>query len=296
MTVGAIRILAAMSELAQSPIVPRQKKHIVIRPQSGWASINVRELWQARELIGFLAWRDLNVRYRQTAIGVLWAIIQPFFTMVVFTIVFGHLAGLKSEGVPYPIFAFAALVPWQFFVYCLTQSGNALVSNQNLITKVYFPRLAIPLAVVLAGLVDFGVASVVLGALMVYYGVVPTAAIALLPLFLLLALVTALGIGLLLSATAVRFRDVQYVIPFLIQLWLFATPIAYEPGIFPQPWRSLLGLNPMTGVVEGFRWALLDTHSAPGVSILLSAAVALVLLVAGLFTFRRLEASFADRI
>lgn len=282
-----------MSELTGAPHV---KPRTVIRPTAGWAAINVGELWRARELIGFLAWRDLNVRYRQTAIGVLWAIIQPLFTMIVFTIVFGHLAGLKSEGVPYPIFSYAALVPWQFFVYCLTQSGNALVSNQNLITKVYFPRLAIPLAVVLAGLVDFCVASIVLGALMVYYGVVPTAAIVLLPLFLVLALVTALGVGLLLSATAVRFRDVQYVIPFLVQLWLFATPIAYAPGIFPEPWRTLLGLNPMTGVVEGFRWALLGTHAVSGLTILLSVAVAALLLVAGLFTFRRMEASFADRI
>lgn len=291
---GPIRILGRMPELTEAP--HHFKPRIVIRPTSGWAAINVGELWRARELIGFLAWRDLSVRYRQTAIGVLWAIIQPFFTMVVFTVVFGHLAGLKSEGVPYPIFAFAALVPWQFFVYCLTQSGNALVSNQNLITKVYFPRLAIPLAVVLAGLADFAIASVVLGAMMAYYGVAPTAAITLLPLFLVLALVTALGAGLFLSALAVRFRDVQYVIPFLVQIWLFATPIAYEPGIFPQPWRSLLGLNPMTGVVEGFRWALLGTHSAPGISILLSAGVALLLLVVGLFTFRRMEASFADRI
>lgn len=282
-----------MSELTEAE---RVKSRTLIRPSSGWAAINVGELWRARELIGFLAWRDLHVRYRQTAIGVLWAVIQPFFTMVVFTVVFGHLAGLKSEGVPYPIFAYAALVPWQFFVYCLTQSGTALIANQNLITKVYFPRLAIPLAVVLAGLVDFGVASIVLGAMMAYYGVAPTAAIALLPVFLALALVTALGAGLLLSATAVRFRDVQYVIPFLVQLWLFATPIAYEPGIFPQPWRSLLGLNPMTGVAEGFRWALLGTHSAPGISILLSMGVALVLLCVGLFTFRRMEASFADRI
>jgi lipopolysaccharide transport system permease protein len=277
-------------------IQPRVKIRTVIRPRSGWAAINFGELWRARELVGFLAWRDLHIRYRQTVIGVLWAIIQPFLTMVVFTVVFGHLAGLKSEGVPYPIFVYAALVPWQFFVYCLTQSGNALISNQNLITKVYFPRLAIPLAVVLAGLVDFAVASVVLGAMMVFYGVVPTVAIALLPLFLLLALVTALGAGLVLSATAVRFRDVQYVTPFLVQLWLFTTPIAYEPGIFPQPWRSLLGLNPMTGVVEGFRWALLGTHSAPGISILLSTGVALALLIVGLFTFRRMEASFADRI
>jgi lipopolysaccharide transport system permease protein len=253
-------------------------------------------LWAYRELIGFLAWRDLHVRYRQTAIGVLWAVIQPFFTMIIFTVVFGHLAGLKSEGLPYPLFAFAALVPWQFFVYCLNQSSSSLVANQNLITKIYFPRLVIPIGVTLAGLVDFVIASTVLGGMMVYYGVGPTEAIALLPAFLLLALVTALGVGLVFSALAVRFRDVQYVIPFIIQIWLFATPIAYEPGIFPQPWRTVLGLNPMAGVVEGFRWALLGAHTAPGASILISAGVALGMLVVGLFTFRRMEASFADRI
>jgi lipopolysaccharide transport system permease protein len=281
-----------VTELAKT----HHNKRTLIRPASGWAAVNVRELWAARELVGFLAWRDLNVRYRETAIGVLWAIIQPFLTMVIFTVVFGHLAGLQSEGQPYPIFAFAALVPWQFFVYCLTQSGNALVSNQNLITKVYFPRLAIPLAVVLAGLVDFVIASVVLAAMMAYYHVVPTAAIVLLPAFLLLTLVTALGAGLLLSSAAVRFRDVQYVIPFLVQIWLFATPIAYEPRIFPQPWRSVLGLNPMAGVVEGFRWALLGTRAAPRLGMALSVVVAFCMLISGLLVFRRMEASFADRI
>jgi lipopolysaccharide transport system permease protein len=269
---------------------------ILIRPQTGWAPLRIRELWAARELIGFLAWRDLNVRYRQTVIGVLWAIIQPLFTMIVFSVVFGHLAHLQSEGLPYPLFAYAALVPWQFFVYCVTQSGTAMLTNQNLITKIYFPRLAIPFSIVVAGFVDFLVASTVLAGLMVYYGYTPTLGIVLLPAFVLLAAVTALGVGLLLSATAVRYRDVQYVIPFVIQFWLFATPIAYAPSIFPQPWRSLIGLNPMTGVVEGFRWALLGVHSTPGVGIILSVVVAVLLLIAGLFTFRRMEASFADRI
>jgi lipopolysaccharide transport system permease protein len=268
----------------------------VIRPSRGWVGLELRHLWDYRELVGFLAWRDLHVRYRQTVIGVLWAVIQPVFMMIIFTVVFGHLAGLKSEGLPYPLFAFAALVPWQFFVYCLTQSSSSLVANQNLITKVYFPRLVIPIGVTVAGLVDFAVASLVLGGMMAYYGTVPTTAIMLLPAFLLLTLVTALGIGLVLSALAVRFRDVQYVIPFLIQIWLFATPIAYEPGIFPQPWRTLLGVNPMAGVVEGFRWALLGAHTAPGMSIILSVAVSLSIFVMGLFTFRRMEASFADRI
>lgn len=268
----------------------------VIRPVKGWVSLRLRDLWQYRELIGFLAWRDISVRYRQTAIGLLWAVIQPFFTMIVFSIVFGHLAGLESGGVPYPVFAFAALVPWTYFVYCLTQSGNSLISNQSLITKVYFPRLVIPLGVTVAGLVDFVVAFVVLLAMMAYYGIVPGLAVLLLPLFLLLALVTAIGVGLVLSSLAVRFRDVQYVIPFLVQTWLFATPIAYEPEIFPEPWRTLLGLNPMTGVVEGFRWALLGANTAPGLSIVLSAVVAACMLVFGLFTFRRMEAFFADRI
>lgn len=272
------------------------RSSIVIRPQSGWAPLHIGELWAARELVGFLAWRDLNVRYRQTVIGILWAILQPLLTMVVFSVVFGHLAHLQSEGRPYPLFAYAALVPWQFFAYCVTQSGTAMITNQNLITKVYFPRLAIPLGIVLAALVDFVLAFAVLVGMMAYYGVVPAATILLLPLFVVLAVSTALGVGLLLSATAVRFRDVQYVIPFLIQFWLFATPIAYEPGIFPQPWRYLLGLNPMAGVVEGFRWALLGTHTFSGYGLALSCAVAALLLVAGLFTFRRLEAFFADRI
>jgi lipopolysaccharide transport system permease protein len=273
-----------------------EKPTTVIRPTTGWVGLKLGDVWRFRELVGFLAWRDLSVRYRQTAIGILWAVVQPFFTMVVFSVVFGHLAGLKSGGLPYPLFAFAALVPWQFFVYCLNQSGTSLIANQNLITKVYFPRLVIPISVTLAGLADFLIASVVLGAMMGYYGVAPTAAVALLPAFVLLALVTALGVGLILSSLAVRYRDVQYVIPFLVQIWLFATPIAYEPAIFPQPWRSLLGLNPMTGVVEGFRWALLGAHTAPGTSIVLSAVVACGLLVVGMFTFRRMEAFFADRI
>lgn len=273
-----------------------EKPVTVIRPAKGWVPIRLGDVWEYRELVGFLAWRDINVRYRQTAIGVLWAIIQPFSTMVVFSIVFGHLAGLKSGGLPYPLFAFAALVPWSFFVYCLNQSGSSLISNQSLITKVYFPRLVIPFGVTLAGLVDFALAFVVLAGMMAYYGVVPGIAIVLLPAFLLLALVTALGVGLVLSSLAVRYRDIQYVIPFLVQIWLFATPIAYEPELFPEPWRSVLGLNPMAGVVEGFRWALLGSHTAPGASILLSGGVAVVTLVVGLFTFRRMEAFFADRI
>jgi lipopolysaccharide transport system permease protein len=280
----------------RSPVRAARRPTLVIRPQTGWAPLGLRELWEARELVGFLAWRDLNVRYRQTVIGILWAIIQPLFTMIVFSIVFGNLAHLKSDGLPYPLFAYTALVPWQFFVYCVGQSGTALISNQNLITKVYFPRLAIPLGIVLAGLVDFVVASTVLAGLMVYYGVVPTVAIVLLPVFVLLAIVAGLGAGLLLSSLAVRYRDIQYVIPFLVQIWLFATPIAYAPSIFPEPWRTVIGLNPMTGVVEGFRWALLGTHTITGLGIALSFTVAAALLLLGLATFRRMEASFADRI
>ena len=287
------------SRPVEAPEAPRSRAEqplTVIRPVKGWVALRLRDLWQYRELIGFLAWRDISVRYRQTAIGLLWAVIQPFFAMVVFSVIFGRLAGLESGGVPYPIFVFAALVPWQFFVYCLNQSGTSLISNQNLITKIYFPRLVIPLAVTAAGLVDFAVAFVVLLTMMAYFGIMPGAAVLLLPLFLLLALVTAVGVGLVLSSLAVRFRDVQYVIPFLVQIWFFSTPVVYEPEIFPEPWRTLLGLNPMTGVVEGFRWALLDAQTAPGISIVLSAGVAVALLLFGLFTFRRMEAFFADRI
>jgi len=256
--------------------------------------LRLKELWEYRELLYFLVWRDIKVRYKQTVLGAAWAIIQPFFTMVVFSIFFGRLAGIPSDGLPYPIFAYCALLPWQLFSHALTESGNSLVGNQNLITKVYFPRLVIPLSAVLAGLVDFAVAFLVLVGMMAYYGIAPTIPAVTLPLFILLAIATALAVGLWLSALNVQYRDVRYTIPFLTQFWLFSTPIAYPSSLVPEGWRVLYGLNPMAGVVEGFRWALLGTRNAPGPMLAVSVAVVVALLVGGLYYFRRMEKGFAD--
>jgi lipopolysaccharide transport system permease protein len=265
-----------------------------IEPSKGWASLNLRDLWEYRELLYFLTWRDIKVRYKQTALGAAWAIIQPFFTMVVFSLFFGGLAKIPSDGVPYPIFSYAALVPWTFFANGLNQSSNSLVGSANLITKIYFPRLVVPLSSVLSGIVDFVLAFIVLLGMMLYYGVVPPINMLLLPLFLLLALVTSVGVGLWLSALNVKFRDVRYVVPFLVQFWLFATPIAYPSSLLQEPWRTLYGVNPMVGVVEGFRWALLATDTAPGPVVAVSTLIALALLVGGAFYFRRMEKTFAD--
>ena len=223
-----------------------------------------------RELLFFLVWRDIKVRYKQTAIGVAWAILQPLLTMVVFSIFFGRLAQVPSDGHPYPIFVYAALLPWQLFAYALTESSNSLVSNQQLISKVYFPRLVVPIAAVIAGLVDFAMAFLVLVAMLLDYRITPGWAIVLLPLFLILATLTALAVGLWLSALNVKYRDVRYTIPFLTQFWLFATPIAYPSSLVPEQWRAFLGLNPMAGVVEGFRWALLG-QTAPEASVISAA-------------------------
>jgi len=266
----------------------------VIRPTTSWVALNLRELWRYRELLYFLVWRDIKVRYKQTALGASWAIIQPFFTMVVFSLFFGRLAGIPSDGVPYPIFSFAALVPWTFFASGLTGSANSLVGSQNLIKKVYFPRLAIPVATVLSGAVDFTLAFIVLLGMMLFYGIVPTASVLWLIPLLLLALVTSLGVGLWFSALNVKYRDVRYVVPFLVQLWLFATPIAYPSSLLEPRWQTVYALNPMVGVVEGFRWALLGTETAPGGMILVSSGVAIALLIAGAFYFRRMERTFAD--
>ncbi|HEX8160371.1 MAG TPA: ABC transporter permease [Pyrinomonadaceae bacterium] len=265
-----------------------------VAPSRGWVSLRLGELWAYRELLYFLVWRDIKVRYKQTALGAAWAVIQPFFTMVVFSLFFGRLGKMPSDGIPYPIFAYAALVPWTFFANGLTESSNSLVGSANLIRKVYFPRLAVPVAAVLAGLVDFAVAFAVLVGMMLYYGVAPTANVLWLPLFLLLALAAALGTGLWLSALNVQFRDVRYVVPFVTQFWLFATPIAYPSSLLPEPWRTLYGLNPMAGVVEGFRWTLLGTNTKPGAMVALSALVAALLLAGGAFYFRRMEKTFAD--
>ncbi len=265
-----------------------------IDPPTGWTLIGLRELWDHRELLYFLTWRDVKVRYKQTALGAAWAIIQPLFMMLVFSLFFGRLAKIPSDGIPYPIFTFCALLPWQLFAHALTESSNSLVANERLITKVYFPRLVVPIAAVLGGLVDFAVAFVILIIMMAYYGLVPTWAVITLPGFILLAVMTALAVGLWLSALNVKYRDVRYTINFLIQFWLFATPIAYPSSLVPERWRALYGLNPMAGVVEGFRWALLGKQEAPGAMLWVSVAVVVVLLFGGLFYFRRMEQEFAD--
>ncbi|MFL6195575.1 MAG: ABC transporter permease [Thermoanaerobaculia bacterium] len=265
----------------------------VIRPSRGWGSVNLREVWEYRELLAFLVWRDVKVRYKQTLLGAAWAILQPVATMVVFSLFFGRLAGVPSEGIPYPVFSLAGLVPWTFFSQGITQAANSLVGNQSLITKVYFPRLAIPAASVLSGLVDFALAFLILLGIMLGYGIVPSARALWIPALLVLALVTALGVGLWLSALNVRFRDVRYVLPFLAQIWLLATPIAYPSSLLSEPWRTVYGLNPMAGVVEGFRWALLGT-AAPGPILAASALAALALLASGALYFRRMERTFAD--
>ncbi len=265
-----------------------------IRPSQGWISLNLGELWAYRELLYFLTWRDIKVRYKQTVLGASWAIIQPFLTMVVFSLFFGKLAKVPSDGVPYPIFSYAALVPWTFFATGLAQSSGSLVGSQNLIKKIYFPRLAIPIGTVLSGLVDFILAFIVLLLMMFYYGMTPTANVIWLPLFVALALLTSLGVGLWLSAMNVQFRDVRYTVPFLTQIWLFATPVAYPSSLLSEPWKTVYAINPMVGVVEGFRWALLATETAPGPMLIVSSLAAIALLVSGAYYFRRMERTFAD--
>jgi lipopolysaccharide transport system permease protein len=298
---------------------PKPAVRVRIQPIHGWASLQLGELWKFRELLFFLTWRDIIVRYKQTIFGASWAIIQPFFSMVVFSLFFGRLAQVPSDGIPYPIFSYAALVPWTFFSNGLTHSSASLVNSSKLITKVYFPRLIIPISTVLAGLVDFVLAFIVLLGMMFFYGInpfytstplavpilqsdftpilalyTPTLNILWLPFFLLLALITSLGVGLWLAAMNVQFRDIRYVVPFLTQIWLFATPIAYPSSLLSEPWRTIYGLNPMAGVVEGFRWVLLGTNNAPGSTIIVSTVVAVGLLITGMFYFQRMEKSFAD--
>lgn len=265
-----------------------------IEPSRGWVRVGLGELWSYRELLYFLIWRDVKVRYKQTVMGVLWAIIQPIFTMVIFSLFFGRLAGVPSDDIPYPIFSFAALVPWTFFVNALTQASNSLVNNANMIKKVYFPRLLLPAATVLAGMIDFVLAFVILLLMMAAYRIYPTANMIWLPFFLLLAIVTSLGVSLWLAAMSVQFRDVRYMVPFLTQAWLFLTPIAYPSSMLAQPWRTLYGINPMAGVVDGFRWALLGSGSPPSPMIAVSTVMALGLLVGGVYYFRRMEKTFAD--
>ena len=277
---------------------------LYLRPSRGWSALNLRELWRYRELIYFLIWRDVKVRYKQTALGASWAIIQPFVTMVVFTIFFGRLAKVPHEDIPYPLFSYTALLPWGLFSKALTDTGRSLVAHRAMITKVYFPRLAIPLASVLSGLVDFAIAFTVLIGIILYYNYAPnqtyqvylSPAILTLPFFIILTLVTALGVGLWLSALNVLYRDVNYVLVFLTQLWFFMTPITYSMEIIPDKAQLLYAINPMVGVVEGFRWALLGTGSPPGPLLAVSTTISILILITGLYYFRRMERTFADMV
>src|SRR2546430_7453222 len=267
---------------------------LLIRPPKGWMSIGFRELWEYRELLYFLTWRDIKVRYKQTALGAAWAIIQPFFMMVVFSLFFGKLGKIPSDGIPYPIFVYCALLPWQLFAHSLSESSNSLVANERLITKVYFPRLVVPISAVLGGVVDFLIAFAILLVMMAYYRITPTAAILTLPLFLLLTVATALAVGLWLSALNVQYRDVRYTIGFLTQFWLFATPVAYSSSIVPARWRALYGLIPLAGVVAGFCWALLGKRDVLGDLLIVSIIAVIASLIGGLYYFRRMESEFAD--
>jgi lipopolysaccharide transport system permease protein len=265
-----------------------------IEPSPRWALLKIRELWDYREMLYFLVWRDIKLRYKQTELGIAWAILQPFLTMLIFSLFFGRLAKIPSDGIPYPIFVYTALLPWIFFANGLTQSSNSLVSHSNLITKVYFPRLIIPISAVITGIFDFSLGFLVLIGMVYYYGMSVTAAVLYLPLFLLLALIVALATGLWLSALNVKYRDVRYVTPFIIQIWMFATPIAYSSTLVPERWRVLYGLNPMVGVIEGFRWMLLRTQTQPSPMIAVSTFVAVAALFFGIFYFRQVEKTFAD--
>jgi lipopolysaccharide transport system permease protein len=267
-----------------------------IYPPNGWRFLDVRELWNYRELVYFLAWREIKVRYKQTAIGVAWAVLQPLAMMVIFTVFFGRLAKIPSEGIPYPLFAYAALLPWQLFSRTITESTNSLVADQRLITRVYFPRIIVPISTTIAAVVDFVIAAGLLLVLMLIYGVVPGAAVVWLPAFVLLMIVTALGVGFWLSALNVEYRDVAYTIPFLNQFWFFLTPVVYPSSLVPERWQVLYGLNPMVGVVEGFRWALLGVGKGPSPMLAVSILIALVLFISGIIWFQRREQSFVDAL
>jgi len=281
-----------MSELVRS-----EPTTIYIKPSSGLAALNLRDLWVYRELVFFMIWRDIKVRYKQTLLGATWAVIQPVMTMLVFNFLFGTVAKVPTDGIPYPIFAYTALLPWGLFVTALNQASRSLTSNNNMITKIYFPRLVLPVASVLAGLVDFAIAFVILIGLMWYFKVQPTLSVVwTLPLFLILAILTALGVALWLSAINVRYRDVNYALPFLTQFWLFITPVAYSAKVISEKWQLVYSLNPMAGVVNGFRWALLGSGNGPDAALWVSVAISMVVLVSGLFYFRNMERTFADTI
>ena len=277
-------------------LVKNEQTTIYIKPSTGLAALNLRDLWIYRELVFFMIWRDIKVRYKQTLLGAAWAVIQPVLTMLIFNFIFGTVAKVNTEGIPYPIFSYTALLPWGLFSAALNNASRSLTTNQNMVSKIYFPRLVLPLASVLGGLVDFAIAFLILIVLMIYYKVTPTAAIWTLPLFLVLTVVTALGVSLWLSAINVQYRDVNYVLPFLTQFWLFLTPVAYSANVISAKWQFVYSLNPMAGVVNGFRWALLGTNTGPNMNMAISIGISLIFLVSGLFYFRSMERTFADTI
>ncbi|MBE0654345.1 MAG: ABC transporter permease [Bacteroidales bacterium] len=275
-------------------ILNKNKLITIYEPTHGWLPLRLGELWHYREFLYFLTWRDIKIRYKQTALGVAWAVLQPLITMVIFSVIFGQLAKLPSDGIPYPVFSYTALLPWGLFSGAMQRAGTSLVTNSNLITKVYFPRLVIPLSAVAAGLVDFVISFVVLLGLMIYYKITITWMILTIPLFAMLAVMTALAVSLWLSALNVQYRDVQHMIPFLIQAWMYASPVAYSAGLIPDgPWRIVYGLNPLAGVIQGFRWAMLGGNP-PQELLAISVVMVLLLLVSGLYYFRRMERTFAD--
>jgi lipopolysaccharide transport system permease protein len=281
-----------MSELVKS-----EPTTIFIKPTTGLAALNLRDLWVYRELVIFMIWRTLKVRYKQTALGAAWAVIQPLMTMIVFNFIFGNVAKVPTDDIPYPIFSYTALLPWGLFTTALNQASRSLTANQNMVTKIYFPRLVLPISSVLAGLVDFAIAFVILIGLMFYYGVTPAWNVLwTLPFFLLLSIVTALGVALWLSAINVQYRDVNYALPFLTQFWLFITPVAYSASVISDKWQLVYSLNPMAGVVNGFRWALLGAGTGPDMALWVSIGISLLILVSGLFYFRNMERTFADMI
>jgi lipopolysaccharide transport system permease protein len=286
----------ADSSITHQPESQSEPETVLLKPTRGLGSLNLRDLWVYRELAYFLTWRDIKVRYKQTVLGAAWAIIQPLLQMLLFNFLFGNIADIPTEGIPRPLFTYSALLPWNLFAKALSDAGRSLVASRNMITKVYFPRLIIPMSSVLSGVVDFGIAFLLLLGMMFYYEITPTLKILTLPFFLLLALITALGVGLWLSALNVNYRDVRYITPFLTQFWLLASPVAYPVSEIPERWQLIYALNPMVGVVEGFRWVLLGTETGPGPVMWVSVGIALLVLVSGLFYFRHMERTFADMV
>ena len=283
--------------MSDSAITRKPPEEVVfLKPSRGWIRLNLADLWRYRELVYFLTWRDVKVRYKQTVLGAGWAILQPLINMVVLSLIFGRFANMPTDGIPRPIFTFTALLPWGLFAKALSDTGRSMLANRSMITKIYFPRLIIPLASVLGGLVDFSIQFVILIFMMLFYGFAPTLAVITLPFFLLLALATALGFGLWLSALNVLYRDVNYILPFLTQLWLLVTPVAYSQSVVPEEWQWLYALNPMVSVVEGFRWALLDAPPPNVETLLISSVITIIVLVTGMYYFRRMERTFADRV